>query len=65
MNYVGCLRRHMDWEESDLFRRADTLAADKDTATIDVGKHLGDDPVFGATSAQAFGNLLSHLQRAR
>jgi hemerythrin-like domain-containing protein len=65
VNYVGCLRRHMDWEESDLFPRADTLARDKDTATIDVGMHLGDDPVFGATTAKSFGNLLSHLQRDR
>ena len=65
MKYVGCLRRHMDWEESDLFPRADSLARDKETATVDVSMHLGEDPVFGATTAKAFGNLLTHLQRAR
>ena len=65
MKYVGCLRRHMDWEESDLFPRADSLARDKETATVDVSMHLGEDPVFGATTAKAFGNLLTYLQRAR
>ena len=64
VNYVGCLRRHMEWEESDLFPRADSLTRDKDTATVDVSMHIGDDPVFGATTVKSFGNLLTYLQRA-
>ena len=64
VNYVGHLRRHMAWEESELFPRADSLARDVDTATIDVSQHMGDDPVFGATTARSFSNLLANLQRA-
>ena len=64
VNYVGHLRRHMDWEEEDLFPRADTLARDDETATVDVSMHMGDDPVFGATSAKSFSNLLANLKRA-
>ena len=64
VNYVGPLRRHMDWEEEDLFPRADTLARDDETATVDVSMHMGDDPVFGATSAKSFSNLLANLKRA-
>ena len=59
------LRRHMEWEESDLFPRADSLARDVETATIDVSQHMGDDPVFGATTASSFSNLLANLQRAQ
>ena len=55
----------MEWEESDLFPRADSLARDVETATIDVSQHMGDDPVFGATTARSFSNLLASLQRVR
>jgi hypothetical protein len=55
----------MEWEESELFPRADSLASEKETATIDVSAHLGEDPVFGATTARSFSNLLANLQRAR
>ena len=65
VNYVGHLRRHMEWEEADLFPRADALARDNDTATIDVSQYMGKDPVFGATTAKSFSNLLANLQRAQ
>ena len=65
VNYVGHLRRHMEWEEADLFPRADALARDNETATIDVSQHMGEDPVFGATTAKSFSNLLASLQRAQ
>ena len=65
VNYVGHLRRHMEWEEAELFPRADSLASEKETATIDVSAHLGDDPVFGATTAKSFTNLLANLQRVQ
>ncbi len=65
VNYVGHLRRHMDWEETDLFPRADSLARDDETAAIDVSQYLDEDPVFGATTAKSFSNLLASLQRAR
>jgi hemerythrin-like domain-containing protein len=65
VNYVGHLRRHIEWEESDLFPRADTLAQEEETATIDVSLHMEEDPVFGATTAGSFSNLLASLQRAQ
>ena len=65
VNYVGHLRSHMEWEESDLFPRADLLARDNETATLDVSQHMGNDPVFGATTARSFSNLLANLQRAQ
>jgi hypothetical protein len=55
----------MEWEESDLFPRADLLARDNETATLDVSQHMGNDPVFGATTARSFSNLLANLQRAQ
>jgi hypothetical protein len=54
----------MEWEEADLFPRADSLAKENETAEIDVSQHLGEDPVFGATTARSFSNLLANLQRA-
>ncbi len=63
VNYVGHLRRHIQWEETDLFPRADSLARDNETATVDVSMYMGDDPVFGATTARSFSNLLASLQR--
>ena len=65
VNYVGHLRRHIEWEEADLFPRADTLAKDAETAMIDVSPHMGEDPVFGATTAGSFSNLLANLRRAQ
>ncbi len=62
VNYVGHLRRHMEWEEADLFPRADSLARDEETATIDVSLYLDRDPVFGATTSTTFRNLLANLQ---
>ena len=63
VNYVGHLRRHIEWEEADLFPRADSLARDNETATVDVSMYMDDDPVFGATTAKSFSNLLANLQR--
>ena len=63
VNYVGRLRRHMEWEERGLFPRADELARDEETATIDISKYLGNDPVFGDSTTASFSNLLANLQR--
>jgi len=62
-NYVGRLRRHMAWEEQDLFPRADELAREDRSASIDVALFPDEDPLFGATKAGAFSNLLNHLRR--
>jgi len=63
IDYVHRLRKHMAWEESDLFLRADKLAEDS-SINIDLAELNVPDPVFGATSEDAFRNLLTHLQLA-
>lgn len=64
-HYVTQLRRHMTWEEDDLFPKADSLAATNDTATLDTGLFPDEDPLFGATTATSFLNLLTYLQKYR
>ena len=63
IDYVHGLRKHMAWEEGDLFMRADAMI-DKESKTVDLGHLEVSDPVFGATSEAAFENLLHHLQIA-
>ena len=62
-DYSDRLRKHMAWEEEDLFERADSLAAEFEEATIDVSVFPDDDPLFGATRKTSFLNLLNHLQQ--
>ena len=63
IDYVRRLRKHMAWEEEDLFKRADTLA-DRENRDLTLGNLDRNDPVFGATTEQAFANLLQHLRIA-
>ena len=62
-DYVDRLRKHMTWEEEDLFVRADSLADENGNASIDVSLFRDDDPLFGATRKTSFLNLLNHLQQ--
>jgi hemerythrin-like domain-containing protein len=64
-DYVTKLRRHMVWEEDDLFPKAEELAAGNGEASIDVGLFPDEDPLFGATTAASFLNLLTYLQKYR
>jgi hemerythrin-like domain-containing protein len=54
LRYIESLRAHMNWEESDLFRRLDKMLADGhgvlETATF-VNRH---DPLFGAAVEERF-----------
>ena len=60
--YVGQLRRHMNWEEKDLFRRIDTLIGD-DPHTVDVGDLLRiKDPVFELEVEAGFRRLINSLK---
>ena len=60
--YVRRLRKHMDWEERDLFNRIDTMLDDEDTP-IDIEKYLHiKDPVFELEVEAAFRRLLDSLQ---
>lgn len=64
VDYITRLRKHMAWEEEDLFLKADELAKQNADICIDAA-HLDDgDPVFGAVKASSFSNLLAHLQNA-
>lgn len=60
--YVGRLRRHMNWEETDLFVRIDTMIGEEPHA-VDVGDFLRiKDPVFELEVEAGFRRLLSSLQ---
>lgn len=63
IDYVHRLRRHMAWEEEDLFMRADAML-EQAPRSVELGSLEGSDPVFGATAEGAFDNLLHHLQHA-
>ena len=56
--YVELLMKHMYWEESDLFRRAERLQGE----TVDMSGFAANDPVFGARSGGAFETLLERLR---
>ena len=62
-SYVDRLRKHMAWEEEDLFMRAETLAEVDGEAGIDASVFPDDDPLFGSTRKTSFLNLLNHLQQ--
>ena len=60
--YVHRLRKHMDWEEEDLFPRAEAMA---DSLELDVS-HLGaSDPVFGQQGDTSFAGLTQTVEGDR
>jgi hemerythrin-like domain-containing protein len=60
--YVQRLRRHMRWEEDDLFPRVDKMIAE-DTHGINVGDSLRiKDPVFEAEIESAFRRVMAGLK---
>ena len=61
--YIDALRKHMNWEESDLFRRIDKMIADGHTeidASIIVHRH---DPLFGPQVEERFKPVLESISR--
>jgi hemerythrin-like domain-containing protein len=59
--YVGRLRRHMQWEEEDLFQRIETMI-DGESTEVDVDELCRlDDPVFGHEIDAAFRRLVVSL----
>lgn len=60
--YVSFLRRHMNWEEKDLFRRADSLANAETAMFVDIAHLDGLDPVFGPEREHSFANLLQNIR---
>ena len=61
--YVTNLRRHMEWEESDLFPRADELG-ERGDIELDLETLSLVDPVFGDIPHSIFDNLRGHLKRS-
>ena len=64
-NYVQRLRNHMQWEETDLFKRIDRMIESR-KHPIDIS-HLQavDDPVFGKSAAAGFNRLMASLDAAK
>jgi hemerythrin-like domain-containing protein len=61
-NYTRRLREHIEWEEEDLFPRADALAKEESSMFVDIS-HLDDvDPVFGPEREHSFANLLQNIK---
>lgn len=61
-DYVLRLRKHMAWEEEDLFRRAEKLVQDENAMFVDIS-HLDQlDPVFGPDREHSFANLLENIK---
>lgn len=61
--YVERLRRHMSWEETDLFRRIDRML-EENKPEVDVSRYdHSKDPVFELEIEAGFRRLMSSLQR--
>jgi len=64
LKYVGRLRKHMNWEEEDLFSRIDTMIGE-DPHAVDVGDFLHiKDPVFELEVEAGFRRLIGSLETA-
>jgi len=61
-NYVTMLRKHMAWEEEDLFRRARELVQGEKEMFIDISNVDKLDPVFGPEREHSFENLLQNIK---
>ena len=61
-DYVLRLRKHMAWEEEDLFQRAEKLVKEENAMFVDIA-HLDTlDPVFGPAREHSFANLLENIK---
>ena len=61
-DYVRTLRKHMAWEEEDLFRRAKDLIRSEDEMFVDVSNFDTLDPVFGSERQHSYENLLQNIK---
>lgn len=65
MRYIDALRKHMRWEESDLFRRIDKMIAEGHTE-IDTSVLISrGDPLFGAQVEERYKPVLESINRAQ
>jgi len=62
LRYVNTLRGHMQWEELDLFRRADEMIR-MGHDQFETANFVHDtDPLFGADVEDSFGRLVRHIR---
>lgn len=61
-SYIERLREHMNWEEGDLFKRADSLVAAEKAMFVDISHLNYLDPVFGPEREHTFANLLENIK---
>ena len=61
-DYVERLREHMNWEEGDLFKRADSLVEAEEAMFVDISHLNYLDPVFGPEREHTFANLLENIK---
>jgi hemerythrin-like domain-containing protein len=62
LEYVTTLRKHIAWEEEDLFRRARDLVEGEKEMFIDISNFDRLDPVFGPEREHSFENLLRNIK---
>ena len=59
--YVTRLRKHMAWEEEDLFTRAESMADELD---VDATSLEASDPLFGSEKDPSFSGLMQSVDQA-
>jgi hemerythrin-like domain-containing protein len=64
LRYVNSLRSHMQWEELDLFRRCEEMAATGHVMIIDSNLVSAGDPVFGEKHDSEFKRLLKSVEQS-
>ena len=64
LRYVNTLRSHMQWEELDLFRRCEEMAAQGHEIVVDAGFIDKSDPLFGDDVDSRFKLLFDGIQRS-
>ena len=62
LEYVRTLRKHMAWEEEDLFRRAKDIVTGEKEMFVDISNFDTLDPVFGPERQHSYENLLQNIK---
>ena len=65
VRYVESLRRHMRWEETDLFRRLDQMVADGHAVADQAMIFHHHDPLFGPDVEERFRHVLEKIERTQ
>lgn len=63
LRYVQRLRKHMRWEERELFVRVEDMINDGHNLIVETGLHGRQDPVFGPEVEKQFGKLFESIRQ--